>query len=1025
MDYRGIWRICRERLPLFGVLVVTAGIPGLADADVEPNDRLSQAQLVDPVADFSGVLDVRDNDYYRLTFPDGAQVRDIEVEFESERHFNFCIFSADQERLKCHTRNATSDRFENVAYEGEFFLSVGSQSLGAEPVPYTVSFSPPRAPAESDEVEPNDQFSVAMRAGPGKWFGTLPVHDKDVYRITVDRSDLWELEVIGAGLHSVDLTTAKGNQIASRSPVDGVLKIQNLRLSPGDYYVTLHSARGGGERSYTFSFDTALPDVARPPGRLESEPNDHQIHANNIPAREALVGLVRARDSDHLRFSVPGHSRVRVTATPPPGGTLYVSLDGERLNDGREVDTPIEYVGDVVAGDHYLKLTPGRVETEGFYTVTVEQLNLLADADLAGIDVSLESTVDTVAAYWPQGQRFSLEATVANNGASSQEVEVVAAANASAWRLIPGVDSLQLAPGEQKSVNVDVEVLADVPADRPVLMSLGVKDASGAVSSATWDVDATCVAPPVESTQLWALPDVLLGRVNAAYSRFGAKILTERRGVETINDGVVTPGGATRFLPGEQIRIELAGDAASTILGFVLHPFARDAKDQLREFEVATSLDGETFTPVMADALRSDVAEQAFVLPEPVTARFVELTLKSTQGARHAMVGEFKVLVEEGIADLLGKPVNIAENELGGHDVYSDPFTGAACCREALSTADADGQFTRGRGREHEWVMGFTHNRAALIDRIHWQDVNRGREHFKEVTVYTTMDGALGPWEELAVWKVDLDADFAMSLELDEPRWARFVKFVTNKTENPVAVPQQISIFERVEAGADGRSILGEWGWNSREAVYEYLHPPVIADTRGGLDGGNTKETAYALRADEPRGGRVMVGEEEDWYVVELPDGSNQLVLTLKGTELIEYAYEVQNAAGESLEPAPYEIEGGLQLKYLTAPGKHYIRIFEPPRSVIFSWDTSGSVGAYIDVIDQAMREFALDVQVGREEVNLIPFQDGAVEVVLDEWTGNPAAVSAAVVNIKHQCKLPHGLVDDVDIRAHAAAGIP
>ena len=268
--------------------------------------------------------------------------------------------------------------------------------------------------------------------------------------------------------------------------------------------------------------------------------------------------------------------------------------------------------------------------------------------------------------------------------------------------------------------------------------------------------------------------------------------------------------------------------------------------------------------------------------------------------------------------------------------------------------------------------------------------------------MYTSLDSVTGPWQELAEWDVALDENFSMQLKLDEPVWARFVKFTTNKVDSVVSVPQQISIYEASSPGPR-TSILGEWGWDSREALYEWLNPVNQTDLLGGSDGGNSRSTARAMAAGQTISGRVLVQEDEDWYKLTLPAGTNQLTLRLQGTEAIEYAYEVQDDSGVVLVPELEVFATHTELTYLTAPGDHYLRLYEPPRSVIFSWDTSGSVGEYIDVIDQSMRDFALGVKPGREAVNLIPFQDGAVEVVLEEWTGNPVAVSAAVVNIKHR----------------------
>src|SRR5690606_34826458 len=66
----------------------------------------------------------------------------------------------------------------------------------------------------------------------------------------------------------------------------------------------------------------------------------------------------------------------------------------------------------------------------------------------------------------------------------------------------------------------------------------------------------------------------------------------------------------------------------------------------------------------------------------------------------------------------------------------------------------------------------------------------------------------------------------------------------------------------------------------------------------------------------------------------------------------------------------------------------------EPPRSVIFSWDTSGSVGPYLPRIYAALSAFAGDVKPGREVVNLLPYGG---DLLLDEWSGHPYALRSVL----------------------------
>ena len=50
------------------------------------------------------------------------------------------------------------------------------------------------------------------------------------------------------------------------------------------------------------------------------------------------------------------------------------------------------------------------------------------------------------------------------------------------------------------------------------------------------------------------------------------------------------------------------------------------------------------------------------------------------------------------------------------------------------------------------------------------------------------------------------------------------------------------------------------------------------------------------------------------------------------------------------------------------------MKIEEPPRNVVFLWDTSASVGAYLPVIYNSLMAYIEDVVPGLDAANLIPF---------------------------------------------------
>ena len=127
-----------------------------------------------------------------------------------------------------------------------------------------------------------------------------------------------------------------------------------------------------------------------------------------------------------------------------------------------------------------------------------------------------------------------------------------------------------------------------------------------------------------------------------------------------------------------------------------------------------------------------------------------------------------------------------------------------------------------------------------------------------------------------------------------------------------------------------------------------------------------------------------------------MPEGQNVLEITLTGEPALAVDAELTDAAG-----APVALERGeggntLRLKARVTPGAYDLQVLEPPRSVVFSWDTSGSVGPYTNIIYQALAAFTQAIDPQLEVVNLLPF-------------GEPGQLPAARhgVAILAPCKLP------------------
>jgi predicted thioesterase len=125
-------------------------------------------------------------------------------------------------------------------------------------------------------------------------------------------------------------------------------------------------------------------------------------------------------------------------------------------------------------------------------------------------------------------------------------------------------------------------------------------------------------------------------------------------------------------------------------------------------------------------------------------------------------------------------------------------------------------------GQVATWMVGFRNGRAAAISGLVWRDGNAAEaERFVRVEVSVSMSGPLGPWEPLLSWLPDGAAE--NPVEFDSPVWARFVRFEAFATgAGTYALPETLRIIERPTEEAY-HSVLGEWGFDSPRAIFEFL----------------------------------------------------------------------------------------------------------------------------------------------------------------------------------------------------------
>lgn len=1025
--------------PVFRLRAAAQGRRGDGVA-LEPNDTFEQATRFDPGTTMRGSLGGRD--YFRITVDEAAAALTWDLGLEATAELDVWLSREDGTELMQRRRareGVTGLKLAEGAYQLLLYGDAGTA--------YTLTLSQGAATAAGAEVEPNDTPANPTKLGKdGQVRGVLSHYDTDVFAFEVEgEAQLYRLQLISQGSAELAVLDGGGGVSASTSG-EQRLRLDNVLLLAGTHLIRVEGDEGEyalrilplgppppaptladmpdpdepltaapstperqtADQAAAAPAQAELPQLPPPPpGQLELEPNDDVTRAGRLFPGIPWVGtLPDERDSDYYRFHLAADQAVRIELVPPANSMpIEFLLDRTwvRAADDAGPGTPTVVEAWLLAGDHYLELR-GATTGNGYYQLRLTQLNtampLGEERKDTGISVSLASETAELAAYWSEGQTVTATARVTNEGSEPKDV-VLNAATTDARVGVALERSLRLAPGASAEVPVTVNIPADLRDDLPLRISLAATTGAGS-TGASLAFAARCEAAPVAPTTYWPVPEALLGGIDVLWSSLGAKphgtSIRPSRDAALI-DGRVSPatGGATS--PEQATVFQLAGAEPLKVVGALLHPLA-DVEEpmQLKRFRLETSLDGATFTTAYEGDLLAARFEQAFVFEQPVLARYARIFGLTDQRGNKATgnyLGELKLIAEDRAA--LGA-FDIADPELGGHVVWSSPNAGPYLL---ASGGRPDQVAVRGIDA-FSFVLGFHNARAAQVTGLEWADdpeaIAEGHV-FKSVLIDASMTGAAGPWSRVAEWELKRDASGRARLELSAPAWARYLRFTAAKADpghDYVAEPADVVVRER-EADGEYLSILGQWGLGSPLGVYEYLQPsPASADIEADADN-DTLQTATPLTNGASVEGTVAVAEDVDWYRVRIEGGHNHLALRLTGEPTIEFEYELVDPDGN---PAAYDLreEGdAVVLTLYGEPGDYYLRIEEPKRTVVFSWDTSGSMGGFLPITYNALATFAAGMDGERESVQLLAYDDPTPKWLLPIWTDDTGRVQRTV----------------------------
>jgi len=971
--------------------------------EVEPNDAVERAIGAPENNRIRGAFDSGDDlDYYRFTLSSDPQLWRVQAIGDGIDSLTYHDVTGTQKQSVSAARDQRRLRLDNLfLFPGTHLFSVAGRDAGD----YTLLARALGAPNPDSELEPNDDASrrMPLRIGQTRIGLLSDPADVDLYRFHLAGWDHIRLAATppADGQLAAKLYLNNELMLGAARDTEGPIELEGLFL-PGDYQLELES-RQPSDAEYTLS----LERLDRFRCSADCEPNNNPVLASPMPPGRIVDGIVGDWDDDDwfelpaietdqpVSFRIESESRVDVR--------LYNDrVERLELAEDRATST---HKGSLPAGEaSYLQITGSGGRP---YRLTM-LLGEATEPPAATADLDASATLgldaDTVAAYARFGQQVGGELTVTNNGSEPLDLAIDASASDMSWRIDLDRTQVVVAPGAAESIDLRAIAPADARADKPVRIGIRAQAENAGFISVSADLAVDANAPLVSPVRSWAIPESLQGGLDVAQRRYGATLSAEpeprgniERQLEALIDGRSADGDGASFDTRRDaplsLTVDLAGSDPVPVAGFGLNPLARiNPIFAPARVELQLSVDGTSFETVATTSVLPVGTDQYVALDAPIPATRARLLLDNAWAGeigRRLTLGEVKVIAEPGYAPVRVDDLNIAHPDNGGHVVWSNPAIGAHWDRGILTEDEDVADYEVPENSQPEWVLGFHHNRAAAIERLLWKDSEDDNDKLTEVTVSVSLESPVGPWRTVAVWNRTETGD---EFVLETPIWARFVRFSAPATTEPrhVDPPEFLAVYER-STGEEYRSVASEWGFRSQSAWYEATQALHIAE-RYPDRGNHAADSADPLQAGTKEAGSVTLGKVSHWYRPVLPAGHNTMTFVVTGDPTVRAELSLTDTSGEPivLRKLPYEstLQRHVFDAYVEEGRIPILEVREPPRNVLFLWDTSGSVEALRPMIMNSVTTYAADLVPGQDMANLQPFGRGGP--ILDEWYGEP-----------------------------------
>lgn len=438
-----------------------------------------------------------------------------------------------------------------------------------------------------------------------------------------------------------------------------------------------------------------------------------------------------------------------------------------------------------------------------------------------------------------------------------------------------------------------------------------------------------------------------------------------------------------------------------------------DVMSRVHEFEVWISRDGtESDWQRVGEVyyLRNSGVQQLFPFASTIEARYIKLRLLTNYRGKRFQLGEveiYEALEEEGYASILSDvAVNIADPTLGGGLVR---FTSQSNARERAAgnlvkpLPSSKGWSSADASLPQRLLFAFKDFRMALVDRIvvHPQASDTPKGWAKKLKVAASVtDSPLRDYATVGIFDLAQQGE-PQSITFPSPVKARFLELaILENHGHPYTYLGSVAVIEAhrpgyvsVLATFPGKVRAGDAETSAADGARVAARQATAVEEEPN----DTSAMATRLSLGTVVAGHIEPPTDVDYFALDLTASvADVLSVELTGDPYIKTSVRLEDEQGKVVAEVDPPAAAMATFTLHTPAGQYFLRLWEPPTSVVLIFDNSGSMSDSIEALKKAALRYIAD-KAPHEEMALLKFAD-TVES-LSDFTSDQKTLEAAVAD--------------------------